>query len=58
MKTCGNMGTWEHRAILEGNKGTRTPPPLGGPPNYPKEIEKECVAKSPSVYIYIVIQTS
>ena len=20
------MGTWEHRAILEGNKGTRTPP--------------------------------
>ena len=21
------MGTWEHRAILEGNKGTRTPPP-------------------------------
>ena len=24
------MGTWEHRAILEGNKGTRTP--LGDPP--------------------------
>ena len=23
------MGTWEHRAILEGNKGTRTP--LGDP---------------------------
>ena len=23
---CGNMGTWEHRAILEGNKGTRTLP--------------------------------
>ena len=21
------MGTWEHRAILEGNKGTRIPPP-------------------------------
>ena len=20
------VGTWEHRAILEGNKGTRTPP--------------------------------
>ena len=25
------MGTWEHRAILEGNKGTRTPPPPGRP---------------------------
>ena len=23
------MGTWEHKAILEGNKGTRTP--LGDP---------------------------
>ena len=23
------VGTWEHRAILEGNKGTRTPPPPG-----------------------------
>ena len=54
MKTCGNLGTlgnfgWEHGP---------PPPPPGGPPNYPKEIEKECVAKSPSVYIYIVIQTS
>ena len=61
------MGTWEHRAILEGNKGTREqgpppppppptpppppPPPLGSPPYYPKEIEKQCVANSPSVYI-------
>ena len=27
-KTFGKcVGTWEHRAILEGNKGTRTPPP-------------------------------
>ena len=26
-KTFGKcVGTWEHRAILEGNKGTRTPP--------------------------------
>ena len=25
-----SVGTWEHRAILEGNKGTRTPP-LGDP---------------------------
>ena len=26
------MGTWEHRAILEGNKGTREQgPPLGDP---------------------------
>ena len=31
-KTFGKcVGTWEHRAILEGNKGTRTPPPLGDP---------------------------
>ena len=29
-KTFGKcVGTWEHRAILEGNKGTRTP--LGDP---------------------------
>ena len=29
-KTFGKcVGTWEHRAILEGNKGTR--PPLGDP---------------------------
>jgi len=28
------VGTWEHRAILEGNKGTRTPP---GRPSYLKE---------------------
>ena len=27
-KTFGKcVGTWEHRAILEGNKETRTPPP-------------------------------
>ena len=25
------MGTLEHRAILEGNRGTRTPPPPGRP---------------------------
>ena len=23
------METWEHRTILEGNKGTKTPPPRG-----------------------------
>ena len=27
------MGTWEHKAILEGNKGTRTPPPPLGDPH-------------------------
>ena len=31
-KTFGKcVGTWEHRAILEWNKGTRTPPPPGRP---------------------------
>lgn len=29
-KTCGNMGTWEHVAILEGKKE----PPLGDPLHY------------------------
>ena len=24
------METWEHRTILEGNKGTKTPPPPRG----------------------------
>ena len=33
-KTFGKcVGTWEHRAILEGNKGTRTPPPPPGRPS-------------------------
>jgi len=30
------VGTWEHRAILEGNKGTRTPP--GRPSKKPFDV--------------------
>ena len=37
------MGTWEHRAILEGNKGTRTP--LGDPPNCNRHIKIHLFAK-------------
>ena len=36
------MGTWEHRATLEGNKGTRTP--LGDPHKGLRE-EGEMVTK-------------
>ena len=51
MKTCGNMGTLGNFGREQGNKDPPPPPPLGSPPYYPKEIEKECVANSPSVYI-------
>jgi len=33
------VGTWEHRAILEGNKGTRTP--LGDPHQLKKQTNKQ-----------------
>ena len=40
-KTFGKcVGTWEHRAILEGNKGTRTP--LGDPRYGGKKRENSC----------------
>ena len=36
------VGTWEHRAILRGNRGKRTP--LGDPPNQTRLFEHACVA--------------
>ena len=33
------MGTWEHTATLEGNKGTRTPPSPGSPSFFHEIVE-------------------
>ena len=50
-KTFGKcMGTWEHRAILEGNKGTKTP--LGDPQ---KSVIRDLIYASNVTKFHMVI---
>ena len=45
------VGTWEHRAILEGNKGTRTPP--GRPSPMSRDVNERDSPRTPSKYCQI-----